>query len=253
MDKIREVCDPKWWGRPQELCCLHLLLRISLRCAQHTEWIDSSRNTHARHHANNDFRIQRMAALRAEADEAQAKVEELNNKVKTLEQENLDKEQEIKSLTHRNQLLESEAEKLDNVATEAKAAASESAQHNTQNEALQRRLQLLEEEAEEADKTLRETNEKYVEYTRALTAFSCGKANYGLQASPNRRQGWSLRTQGTGARSLSRPVGIQVRGDGKEARGDGEGVPRVGSLYQQHLRKRCRLCCGSGFWRLFEN
>lgn len=102
-----------------------------------------------------------MSALRLEADDAQAKVEELKSKVKTLEQENLAKEQEITSLNHRNQLLEGEVEKLELSVKEAKEAATQSAQHDTQTEALQRRLQLLEEEAEEADRTLRDTNEKY--------------------------------------------------------------------------------------------
>lgn len=102
-----------------------------------------------------------MNSLRLEADEAHEKVEELKGKVKTLEQENLAKEQEITSLNHRNQLLEAEVEKLETALKDAKDAANQSAQHDTQNEALQRRLQLLEEEAEEADRTLRETNEKY--------------------------------------------------------------------------------------------
>jgi DNA repair exonuclease SbcCD ATPase subunit len=103
----------------------------------------------------------KMQALRVEADEHQAKSEELQAKVKTLEQENLAKEQEITSLTHRNQLLEAEVEKLETGVKEAKDLAGQSAQHGQQNESLQRRLQLLEEEAEEADKTLRETNDKY--------------------------------------------------------------------------------------------
>jgi tropomyosin len=103
-----------------------------------------------------------MDSLRIEADEAQAQVEELKTKVKALEQENLAKEQEITSLTHRNQLLEAEIEKIETTLKDAKDKADQSAQHDTQNEALQRRLQLLEEEAEEADKNLRETNEKYV-------------------------------------------------------------------------------------------
>lgn len=102
-----------------------------------------------------------MSALRVEADDAHEQVEELKAKVKTLEQENLSKEQEIKSLNHRNQLLETEVEKTETSLKEAKDAASQSAQHDTQNEALQRRVQLLEEEAEENDKVLRETNEKY--------------------------------------------------------------------------------------------
>lgn len=101
-----------------------------------------------------------MNALRLEADESAAKVEELQTKVKGLEQENLQKEQEITSLSHKNSLLEAELEKLETAHKDLKSAADESAQHGTQNETLQRRLQLLEEEAEENDKNLRETNEK---------------------------------------------------------------------------------------------
>ena len=84
-------------------------------------------------------------------------------KVKSLEQENMAKEQEITSLTHRNQLLETEVEKLEGAHKESKAVADESSHHSSQNEALQRRLQLLEDEAEQADKNLRESNEKYGE------------------------------------------------------------------------------------------
>lgn len=100
-----------------------------------------------------------MNAIRLEADESAAKVEELSTKVKQLEQENLAKEQEIKSLSHKNQVLEQELEKLEGGLKDAKAAADESSQHGSQNESLQRKLQLLEEEAEEADKKIRETTE----------------------------------------------------------------------------------------------
>ena len=103
---------------------------------------------------------QKMNSLRIEADENAAKAEELKAKVKSLEQDNLQKEQEITSLTHRNQLLEGEVEKLESSLKTAKDAAGESSQHSQQNETLTRRLQLLEEEAETSDKTLRETNEK---------------------------------------------------------------------------------------------
>jgi hypothetical protein len=103
-----------------------------------------------------------MNSLRIEADEATAQVEEMKAKVKVLEQDNLQKEQEITSLTHKNGLLEAENEKLEAQIKDAKATADEGSQHGTQNEALQRRLTLLEEEAEEADKNLRETNDKYV-------------------------------------------------------------------------------------------
>lgn len=103
-----------------------------------------------------------MASLRVDQEAAQAKVEELTAKVKTLEQENLAKEQEITSLSHRRQLLETANEKLETTNNELKAAAADGASHGTQNESLQRRLQILEDEAEQADKALRESNEKYV-------------------------------------------------------------------------------------------
>lgn len=103
-----------------------------------------------------------MEALRVEADESSSKVDELKAKVKTLEQENLAKEQEITSLTHKLQVAEGEVEKLETAHGDAKRAVDESAQAGTQNESLTRKVQLLEEEAEENDKTLRETNEKYV-------------------------------------------------------------------------------------------
>ena len=101
-----------------------------------------------------------MNALRLEADESAAKVEELTTKVKQLEQENLAKEQEITSLSHKNTVLETELEKLEGGLKDAKAAADESAQHGSQNESLQRKLQVLEEEAEAADKKMKETTEK---------------------------------------------------------------------------------------------
>ena len=101
-----------------------------------------------------------MSQLRLEADEASSKVEELQAKVKVLEQENLSKEQEITSLQHKNNLLETDVEKLETANKEFKKAADDGQHHGTQNESLARRLQLLEDEAEEADKTLRETNER---------------------------------------------------------------------------------------------
>ena len=102
-----------------------------------------------------------MNVLRQESEESAAKVEELQGKVKTLEQENLQKEQEITSLQHNKTVLETEVEKLEGLHSKAKGEVAESAQHGTQNESLQRKVQLLEDEAEANDKTLRETNEKY--------------------------------------------------------------------------------------------
>ena len=103
-----------------------------------------------------------MATLRMESENAQTKIEELNARIKQLEQENLTKEQEITSLSHRNQLLESDVEGLEAKVKELKTNADMGANSSQEAESLQRKLQLLEEEAEEADKTLRETTEKYV-------------------------------------------------------------------------------------------
>lgn len=103
-----------------------------------------------------------MASLRVEADESSSLSEELKAKVKTLEQENLSKEQEITSLSHKNQVLETDLEKLETTIKELKVAADEGGTHAGQNESLTRKLQVLEEEAEQADRNLRETNEKYV-------------------------------------------------------------------------------------------
>lgn len=100
--------------------------------------------------------------MRQEIDDGLSKIEEQKARIKELEQENLAKEQEVTSLTHRNQLLEQRVETLEVTLKEAKTKASEAAQDSSQNEALQRRIQLMEEEAEQTDKTLRETNEKCV-------------------------------------------------------------------------------------------
>lgn len=103
-----------------------------------------------------------MAALRAENESLQEKNSELATKVKSLEQENLAKEQEITSLSHRNQLLEADLEQCEAKLKDAKAGADAGANSSQELDSMQRKLQLLEEEAEEADKCLRETNEKYV-------------------------------------------------------------------------------------------
>lgn len=122
-----------------------------------------------------------MQSLRVEADEATAKVEELKKQVKALEHENLQKEQEITSLQHKNGLLDAQVEKLEAEKKDLKATAGDSHQHATQNETLQRRLQLLEEEAEEADKNLRETNDKYVTITCLQVMSDSGTNLYRLR------------------------------------------------------------------------
>jgi tropomyosin len=101
-----------------------------------------------------------MQALRLEADDSAQKAEEYKNKLKTLETENTQKEQEITSLSHKNQVLESEVEKLEGQVKTFKDEAGAGAGASSQVEAMQRKIQVLEEEAEESDRTIRELNEK---------------------------------------------------------------------------------------------
>lgn len=123
-----------------------------------------------------------MATLRQEQEETAAKCEELQAKVKTLEQENLAKEQEIKSLSHNNQRLEGVVEKLEEDVQKHKDIAKDSGEQINQSESLQRRLQLLEEEAEEADKNMRETNEKYVIHSSNRGQL-CSQCDFGSRCS----------------------------------------------------------------------
>ena len=137
-----------------------------------------------------------MQKLQLDAEEATTKNEELTAKVKALEQENMAKEQEITSLTHRNQLLEGENEKLEARYKDAEKMRDEGSHHSSQNEALQRKLQLLEDEAEEADKNLRETHEKFV--SSIVCSLSLLMPCF-LKAPSNRHKGWPLRAQSTGS------------------------------------------------------
>lgn len=95
-----------------------------------------------------------------ETEAAQDKADEALAKVKELEHDNLKKDQEISSLTHKNSLLEAEVESLEAKLTEAKGAAEEGAAHGTVNENLNRKINLFEEELEASDQKLRETTEK---------------------------------------------------------------------------------------------
>lgn len=121
-----------------------------------------------------------MAALRVEADESASLAEELKAKVKQLEQENLAKEQEITSLSHKNQVLEADLEKAEGQVKDLKVAADEGGTATSHNESLTRKLQVLEEEAEQADRNLRETNEKCVALGPSLLYFNslAGCANH---------------------------------------------------------------------------
>lgn len=143
-----------------------------------------------------------MNVLRVEADESAAKVEELTTKVKSLEHDNMAKEQEITSLSHKNQVLEQELEKIESSLKDAKASAEQSAQHDTHNESLTRRLQVLETEVEKADAELKSTSDKCVSldawhvlelmFTDYVKRMS-GRVTLSVKCRPSRRHAISMR------------------------------------------------------------
>ncbi|KAF2876805.1 tropomyosin [Massariosphaeria phaeospora] len=131
---------------------------------------------------------QRMEALRMEADDSATKAEEFKAKVKTLEAETTQKEQEITSLTHRNQVLEGEVEKLETSVKTYKDEAGAGAAAGSQAESMQRKIQVLEEEAEESDRTIRELNEKLRQ-----TDVKAGHFERKVQALEQSRDQWETK------------------------------------------------------------
>jgi tropomyosin, fungi type len=85
----------------------------------------------------------------------------LNAKVKTLELSVTSKDQEIVSLTHRNELLEKQVETHEEKIQSYKGLENDDSGARGERESLLRKVALLEEEAEQNDKNLKETTEKY--------------------------------------------------------------------------------------------
>jgi len=103
---------------------------------------------------------EKINALKLEADSAHEKHEQSEVQVKKLQDEILQKDQEIASLTHKNSVLESEVAALEGRLDEAKVQADQGAQHGSHNESLTKKISLIETELEESDRNLRETTEK---------------------------------------------------------------------------------------------
>jgi septal ring factor EnvC (AmiA/AmiB activator) len=103
---------------------------------------------------------QKLASLRAEADANAQRAEDAEAKVKRLEQDALQREQEIQSLQHKLTNLEADLDKSESKLAEAKVAHEEGRVHAESNEGLQRKIQLLEGELDIAEKNLRDTTEK---------------------------------------------------------------------------------------------
>jgi len=103
---------------------------------------------------------EKIGALNLKVDEASSKADEYRNTIKQLEQDNLTKEQEISSLTHRYQVLDDECNKLGEELKKAKESADQGHASSSEVESLNRKIGLLESEAEEAEKNLRETTDR---------------------------------------------------------------------------------------------
>jgi tropomyosin len=93
----------------------------------------------------------------------------LNEKIKTLELANTSKDQEITSLTHRNELLDKKLEEHEEKIETFKGLENDESGARGERESLLRKVALLEEEAEQNDKNLKETTEKYARSDLWLT------------------------------------------------------------------------------------
>jgi tropomyosin len=103
---------------------------------------------------------QKLASLRAEADAAVDRAEAAETKNKAYEQQILEKDADIKSLSHKLSVLDANLEKAESKLSESKAAQEEGEHSKSTNEGLLRKVQLLEEELDAAEKNVKETMEK---------------------------------------------------------------------------------------------
>lgn len=104
--------------------------------------------------------IQKIASIRTEADAANAKVEELEAKLKEIEQEHTQQEREIVSLNNKNKQLEEDLETAYETIKDLKGNEAEDNDYKKEHEGSMRKIALLEEELEESDKALKETTSK---------------------------------------------------------------------------------------------
>lgn len=111
---------------------------------------------------------QKLNSLRAEADAAIERAEEAESKNKRLEQESLQKEQEITSLQHKLNVMESDLEKAEAKLQDHKANKEEEDSSKSNVDSLQRKVSMLEEDLDQTEKKLRETTEQCVARERGL-------------------------------------------------------------------------------------
>ncbi|KAG0279999.1 hypothetical protein BGZ95_011585 [Linnemannia exigua] len=103
---------------------------------------------------------EKLASLREEVNAADARASAAEAAVKTLQDEQTQKDHEITSLKNKLILVEGDLEKAENRMAEAKLNLDEGETSKTVGEGLARKVSLLEAELDSAERNLRETTEK---------------------------------------------------------------------------------------------
>ena len=148
-----------------------------------------------------------------EADNAVARAEEAEAKNKKLVQEILEKDQDIKSLTHRLETAESKLDETEGKLNDVKHVRDEHETSKSTNEGLARKIQLLEEELDSAEKNLKETVERCVHNadnpsSRPVDGHSCDEST---QAPSDGFEGRAFRTPGAYLGAGKRYLGEEIR------------------------------------------
>ncbi|KAJ7199114.1 actin filament-coating protein tropomyosin [Mycena haematopus] len=103
---------------------------------------------------------EKMTQLRAEADAASARADEVEAKNKKLEQLLMEKEHELTSYNIKLEHLDAELAKAEHSIADSKADREAGETTKMTNEGLTRKIQLLEDELDAAEKNVKETVEK---------------------------------------------------------------------------------------------
>ncbi|TIA73839.1 hypothetical protein E3P92_03572 [Wallemia ichthyophaga] len=103
---------------------------------------------------------QKLNNLRIEADSNLERAEVSEERVKKLEQDSLQREQEVQSLQHKLSLAESDNDSLESRLNDLKGFRDEEDAHRTNAEALHRKIALLEDELDNSEKNLKDVTEK---------------------------------------------------------------------------------------------
>ncbi|CAO3626005.1 unnamed protein product [Mucor hiemalis] len=106
---------------------------------------------------------EKINSIRAEADAANTRAAEYENKYKESEQSNINLEHQVSSLKTQNQHLEEKLETAEQRIEELKAIEQNEDNWHKDKEASQRKITLLEQELEKSELTVRETTKNFRE------------------------------------------------------------------------------------------